>query len=379
MSKNDRKTRFVLEALETRNLLSTLIGSKPTLTVLDGPGVKHYKSGIINLLNPSPIQIYGTAQPGNANTAVTVSIFAEDRGGNIVNNGQPLATTTPDFLGRYHVTVTLPSNIRKDVNFLIAREEATSTEVSQLAINATTISNLQGNLNLNPSTISGLSGTIATPTLGVSGISGTITNPDTAVTGLTGTISNGPIGISGISGSISNPATDITGISGTIATPSFPITVPGGTGTGGPIAGGTLSDGSGTIGASTSTLSGGTGTLAASTGTLAGGTGTVAGSTSTLSGGTGTLAAGTSSFTQTGTATLSALTGTFSNGTGNIAATTGTSTFFDDEVAVSDPVIVFIHQRTNQPGGVVGPLSVTKPHVTAQRVVTPKVSFRWHK
>jgi hypothetical protein len=378
MSKNDRKSRFVLEALETRNLMTTLIGSKPTITVLDGPGVRHYKSGIINLLNPSPIQVYGTAQPGNANTSVTVSIFAEDRGGNIVNDGQPLATTTPDFLGRYHVTVTLPSNIRKDVNFLIAREEATSTEVSQLAINATTISNLSGNLNLNPSTISGLSGTIATPTLGISDIAGSISNPSTAVTGLSGSISNGPTAITGISGSISNPSTGITNLAGAINIASFPITTPTGTGTGGPAVG-TLTGGTGVVGASTSTLSGGTGTLAASTGTLSGGTGTVAASTSTLAGGTGTLAAGTSSFSQTGTATLSALTGTFSNGTGNIAATTGTSTFFDDEVAVSDPIIIFIHQRTGQPGGVVGPFSVAQNYVAPQRVVTPKVSFRRHK
>jgi X-X-X-Leu-X-X-Gly heptad repeat protein len=377
MSKNDRKTRFVLEGLETRNLLTTLIGSKPTITVLDGPGVRHYKSGIINLLNPAPIQIYGTAQPGNANTAVTVSIFAEDRGGNIINNGQPLATTTPDFLGRYHVTVTLPSNIRKDVNFLIARQESSSTEVSQLAINATTISNLSGNLNLNPSTISGLSGTIATPTLGISGISGTISNPSTAFSGLTGTISNGPIAISGISGSISNPAT-VSSLTGTIVIPSFPITTPVGAGTGGP-ATGTLTGVTSTNPASTSTLSGGTGTLAASTGTLTTGAGTIAASTSTLSGGTGTIAAGTSSFTQSGTATLSALTGTFSNGTGDIAATTGTSTFFDQEVAVSDPLIVFIHQRTNQPGGVVAAVSVAQNHVAAQRVVTPRVSFRRHK
>ena len=379
MAKHDRKSRFALEPLETRNLLSTLLGSKPTITVLDGPGVRHYQSGIVNLLNPSPIQVYGTAQPGNAQTTVTVSIYAEDRGGNIVNNGQPLAVVTPDFLGRYHATVTLPSNIRKDVNFLIAREEATATQVSQLAINATTISNLSGNINLNPSTISGLTGSIATPTLGISGITGTISNPGTGISGITGTITTGPAGISGIAGTITNGPSTISNLAGNIAIPSFPITTPIGTGTGGP-APGTFSGGTGNITPTgTSTLTGGTGTVGATTGTLAGGTGTIAPSTSTLTGGTGTLAAGTSAFTQTGGATLSAITGTFSNGTGNIAATTGTSTFFDDEVAVSDPVIIFIHQRKGQAGGVVGPLSVARSQVAPQRVVAPRVIFRRQK
>ena len=114
MAKNDRssRSRFVrLESLEDRNLLS-LIGSKPTLDVVDAPGVKHQHNGAIYITQPAVLQVQGNAQPGAAGTTTLVSIYAEDSSGNLVNGGQPLATATPDSLGRYHTLVAL-QNIGK--------------------------------------------------------------------------------------------------------------------------------------------------------------------------------------------------------------------------------------------------------------------------
>jgi X-X-X-Leu-X-X-Gly heptad repeat protein len=276
MSKTDRKLPLLgLESLESRNLL-TLIGSAPTIAVLNGPHVHHYRSGAVNIVQPAHIQVYGTAQPGNANTLVAVSIFAEDRGGNIVNNGQPLAVVTPDALGRYHATINLPSNIRKDVNFLVAREDAISTEVSQLAINGTTftstsgtLTNGTGTLNASTSTLAGGTGTLGaqtgtlaggtgtlgaqtgtlaggtgtlgaqtgtflqtgTVTLGgvgggqtIAGLTGTTATGATAITGIGGAITTTPTSITGIGGTVSTTPTDITGISGSISNPATQIT-----------------------------------------------------------------------------------------------------------------------------------------------------------
>ena len=380
----------------------TLIGAPPTLKVLNGPGVHVLRSGAVSIVNPTLIHVTGTAQPGNASTRVLVGIFAEDRDGNVINGGQPLAVTAPDFLGHYRATVALPSTIRKDVNFLVAREEAVGTQVSQITINGTTISGLAGAIQINPGSISGLSGSIATPTLGISGIGGSISNPGGTVVGLSGSINNPATNISGLSGSLNNPATNISGFGGSISNPAttisglggsisllggsisafggslsidnFPITTPAGAGSGGP-ATGSFTGGSGTIGTQSGTFSDGTGTIGASTSTQARPALNIRSSTSLrLSGGyagtiervdqhvlrgqrddraprparsreaSGTLAAGTSSFAQAGSATLNALTGTLSGGTGTIAPTTGTSTQILDEVAVSDPVTVFIHQ-----------------------------------
>jgi hypothetical protein len=253
--------------------------------VINGPGVHNNRSGTVSIIQPAAIQVTGTAQPGPPGSTVSVSIYAEDSEGDLVNGGAPLATVTPDSLGIYHAIVSLPSMIRKDVNILVARETASAVETSDLAINGTTISGLNGTLSLNSGTLTSLDGSIANPGSTITGIGGTITTP----------------------------STPISSIAGTITTPAFPIST------------------GGTVGPATSTLLGGTGTLGAQVGTLAGGTATVPATTSTL--------------TQTGSATESARTGALTNGTGNIAATTGTSTQLVQEVAVSDPVVILIHQR----------------------------------
>jgi hypothetical protein len=316
MVTHDRNTRsrsLRIESLESRNLLS-LIGSKPTLDVVDGPGVHHHRGGSVFITQPATIQVVGTAQAGAPGTTTSVSIYAEDSEGNLVNGGDPLATVTPDFLGRYNAIISLPSMIPKDVNFLVARQTSSATQTSALTINPTTISGLNGTISLDPGTLSGLTGSIA--------------NPATTLTGIGGTIST--------------PATPISDLAGTITTPAFPITTPAGPGTAGPSVG---------------TLVGGSGTLGAQVGTLAGGTATVPATTSTL--------------TQTGTAAISALTGTFANGTGNIAATTGTSTTQLSEVATSDPVQVVIHQ----PPILVTPLVGATHHV---HLVTHHVAATHH-
>ena len=69
---------FGPEALETRNLLSTLIGSKPTIDAFDGNGVTHNKFGGLSITQPAIIQVFGTAQPGAPGSTVPVSIYAED-------------------------------------------------------------------------------------------------------------------------------------------------------------------------------------------------------------------------------------------------------------------------------------------------------------
>ena len=193
------------------------------------------------LLNRPPSK--SSAPPSLARPAQTVqvSIYAEDSEGNLVNEGDPLANVTPDFLGRYQAIVSLPSMLRKDVNYLVARETAVATQTSSLAINGTTIN------------------------------------------GLNASISNPAYTITGIGGTVITPATPVSNIAGTITTPAFPINLGGG--------------GTGTAGPATSTLLGGSGTLNAQVGTLAGGTANVPGTTSTLSDGTGNIAATTGTVT----------------------------------------------------------------------------------
>lgn len=284
--KNDRwKRSFRLESLETRNLL-TLIVSKPTIDAIDGPGVSHNQYGGITILQPTTIQIIGSAQPGAPGTTTQVDIYAQDSHGTIINGGAPLATVTPDFLGIYRTTISLPTRLRADLNYVVARQTSHATEVAALAINPTTISDLHGTVSLNPGQITGFTGTIANP----------------------GNV------LSNLGGTIITPATPISGLGGTITTPVFPINTPL----------------PGTAGPAVSTLLGGSGILDAQV--------------ATLSNGSGNLGATTSVLTQTGSATLSGLNGTFANGVGNIAATTGTSTRAVTEVAVSDPMPVLIHQ-----------------------------------
>ncbi len=378
MVKNDRSARsrsFGPEALETRNLLSTILGSKPTLDALDGFGVQHNRFGGISITQPAVIQVFGTAQPGAPGSTVEVSIFAEDSNGTIVNGGAPLATVTPDVLGRYRATVTLPSRLRADVNYLVARETGSITEQFNLAINPTTLSGLNGTLTIDPGTLSGLAATVANPATTLTGVTGTVANPGSTSTGLTGTITNGPGTISGFGGTVTTPATPISNLAGTIATPVFPISTPGGAGTGGPAVS-TLAGGTGTLGAQVGTITGGSGAIAGTTSNLTQtGSVAIAPSTSTLTQtGTGAIAGTTSTLTQTGTAVESNRTGNFAQtGTAAIAATTGTATRLAQEVATSDPLVVFIHQPRNVgllfPGGVGGGVAVSRAHARGPAVV----------
>ncbi len=288
MASRDRSRSVRLEPLESRALL-TLIGSAPTIDVIAGPGVKHLASGEISILQPAAIHVVGTAQPGAPGTTVSVGIFAEDSQGNVLNGGLPLAAVTPNMLGTYRATVFLPSILRKDVNFLVARETATATETSTLAINGTTISDLSGNLSLGATTLSGLTGTLATAS--------------TTITGLTGTISTPAEGV-GLGGVALNIA-------------AFPLTIGGGGGT--------------------------PGVAGPATGTLVGGF-TIPATSASLSAGAGALAASTGTLTETGTAAVGATAGFLTGGTGTIAPTTGTATQVVTEVAVSNPLAVLIHQ-----------------------------------
>lgn len=272
--------------------MSVLIGAKPTLEVLpQGHRVREAR-GAIYITQPTPITVTGTATPASAHGSSVVQIFAKDGNGNLVNGGAPLATATPDFSGQYTATLSLPSRLRKDVNTLFAREVAVGSFVSQLQINPTTLSGLNGDLTINGTTLTDLTATI-----------------------------NNPASTGTLTGSIITPSTPITGIGGTITIPAFPTNGPGGPGTAGPAVG---------------TLLGGTGTLDPQIGTITGGAIASPGSTSTLTDGTGTIDPTTGAFTQTGTAA--------------IAGTTGTSTLMIQEVAVSEPITVIIHQSQNVPG-----------------------------
>jgi hypothetical protein len=284
-----------LESLETRNLLSVLINAKPTLEVLAQGNRVRNDHGAISIVQPTPITVTGTAQPPAANVQVVVQIFAKDANGNLVNGGAPLATAVPDFSGQYTATLSLPSRLRKDVNVLFAREVAVGTLGSTLQINPTTLAGLNGNLAIN----------------------------GTALRNLVATINNSAAaGV--LNGSLVTPATPITGIGGSITTPLFPITTPAGPGTAGP---------------AVSTLLGGTGTLDAQIGTIVGGAVSTPASTSNLTGGTGIIDPTTGTLVQTGTAA--------------IAGTGGSSTLFVNEVAVSEPITVLIHQSQAIPGSTI--------------------------
>jgi hypothetical protein len=104
-----------------------------------------------------------------------------------------------------------------------------------------------------------------------------------------------------------------------------------------------------------------------------GGSGTLGAQVGTLAQGPATIGATTSTLTQTGTAAESARTGTFSNGTGSIAATTGSSTTQLQEVATSDPVIVFIHQPASFSGLVFHSTTLHGAAARRAHFVAPKV------
>lgn len=314
MSHKDRKPKRSLlnfDSLEHRNLLSVLINAKPTLHVeVDPPHVTQHHRGVY-ILQPTIIHVTGSAQPPAANDTVRVDFYAEDAQGNLVNGGNPVGTATPDFLGLYKADITLPSTIRKDVNFLVARETAIGTIGSDLVINPTTLSGLTGTLGINGTTASGLVGTVADPgsvsTIAATqgGFTGTVSNPATTST-LNATQTSILPGL--ITGTVSNPA-------------------------------------------STSTFAGTAGAIT----------------------GTSTNPAVTSNFTQTGASAIAGTTGSFSQtGTAAIAGTTGTATMNINEVAVSDPVTIYIHQ----PRVPIAPIAITglhahktpAPHVHAARL-----------
>ncbi len=271
--------------------MSVLISAKPTLEVLPQGNRVREARGAIYITQPTPITVTGTATPTSPHARSVVQIFAKDGNGNLVNGGAPLATATPDFSGQYTATLSLPSRLRKDVNTLFAREVAVGSFVSQLQINPTTLSGLNGDLTINGTTLNDLTATI-----------------------------NNPASTGTLTGSIITPSTPITGIGGTITIPAFPTNGPGGAGTAGP---------------ATGTLLGGTGTLDPQVGTINGSIASPA-TTSALVDGTGAIDPTTGAFTQTGTAA--------------IAGTTGTSTLMIEEVAVSEPITVVIHQSQAVPG-----------------------------
>ena len=146
---------------------------------------------------------------------------------------------------------------------------------------------------------------------------------------------NNPALTAALSGTVVTPATPITGIGGTITTPIFPINTPGGPGTAGP---------------AVSTLIGGTGTLDAQIGTLVGGTVNTPGSTNTLTNGSGTESARTGTLSD-GTGVIDPTTGLLvQTGTAAIAGTAGGTNLPVQEVAVSEPITVLIHQSQRIPG-----------------------------
>ncbi len=231
MANRDRGTRrpsLGLETLERKNLLSIsgLIAAAPTLNIqLDPPHVTKFPhgNGEISILQPAIINVYGTAQPQAPNSIVRVLIFAEDAGGNLVNNGQPLNTFTPDVLGRYSGQISLPSNTRKDVNYLVAYEEALGRFSSDITIKPTTLSGLTGNVALNGTSLTGLTGSLTLNDTTINGLNGTITTGPTTVSGLTATTVNG--GAITQSGSAT-----VAGTTGTLAQNGL-ATLTGGTGT----------------------------------------------------------------------------------------------------------------------------------------------------
>jgi hypothetical protein len=308
-----RRRSSRLESLEARNLLSLFISAKPTIEVVPQGGRVHPNhAGGFTILQPTEIKVRGVAQPPAPNLSVVVQIYGVAADGSVLNGGSPLATATPNFLGQYSTSVTLPSKIRKDVNQLVAYEIVTGTLTSEVRIDPTTLTGLNGSLAIQGTEISGISGQISLNGGSISGITGSISNP--TITGtLTGTSTTNSAAISGISGELI--------ING------FPIFLDGELGDAGP------ADGSFS----------GTGTLAGQTGTIQGSL-AIPGSTSSLSNGAaiqgpqvGAISAGSGS--------SSATTGSFSqSGTATIAGTNGTSTTIRTEYSTSDPVTIYVHQ-----------------------------------
>ena len=128
---------------KTQQLLS-LIDAKPTLHVLNGPGVRVLRSGAVYIVNPTQIRVTGTAQPGTPRRPCPSASTPRTAPGTSSTAASRSPSSRPTSSAAITPRVALPSTIRKDVNFLVAREEAVGTQVSQIAINGTTIRNLSG-------------------------------------------------------------------------------------------------------------------------------------------------------------------------------------------------------------------------------------------
>ncbi|WP_169980636.1 hypothetical protein [Tautonia rosea] len=349
------------EFLETRALMSVLINAKPTVEVVaDSPFVR-VGHGRVVITQPTPITVVGTAQPSSSNFDTVVEVFGLDAQGNILNNGQPLTSTTTNILGRYRATFELPSTMRADMNSIIVRQQATgfldgtqtidATTLTgltgDLAINGTTLENLQGDLSINPGTISNLQGDLSINP-------GTISNLQGDLSINAGTISNlqGDVSINGFESDLDGTVAETEGITDEIfGTLEIDIDVVG-VGAGefesdGPVEfnvfetevtgtvstsdlSGSLSNGTADESSRTGSLSNGTGDESSRTGTFSNGTGDESSRTGTFSNGVGQILPTTGTFTQTGEAI--------------IAPTTGTIRLDVNEFAVSDPLTIYIHQ-----------------------------------
>ena len=181
MNQSKRKSRrstLRLESLEARNLLSLLITDKPTLEVRPTPPrvVRDHQG--IRIVQPATIQVFGTANPNIPGSAqFQIAIFAEDRDGNLVNDGRPLANATPDFLGRYQASFALPSTTRRDINFLVALESGTGALPASVSSESTGISGLSGNLTINGTALNSLNGSLALNPGSLTNLTATISNP----------------------------------------------------------------------------------------------------------------------------------------------------------------------------------------------------------
>ena len=213
MNQNKRKSRrsaLHLESLEARNLLSLLITDKPTLEVQPAPPrvVRDHQG--IRIVQPATIQVFGTAQPNIPGSAqFQIAIFAEDRNGNLVNDGRPLASATPDFLGRYQASLALPSTTRRDVNFLVALESATGALPASLSTESTGISGLNGTLAINGTALNSLNSSLALNPGSLTNLTATISNPPGT------TLSGGTATESARTGAILNGAGAIAPTTGT--------------------------------------------------------------------------------------------------------------------------------------------------------------------
>ncbi len=230
-----RRGSVQLESLESRTLLSVLLNSKPTVEVqIDRPRVRPFHGRGVSIIQPTEITVTGTAQPPAPNFNVQVEVFALDADGQVLNGGAPLAVATPNFLGLYRATFQLPSTIRKDMNTIVVRQQATGTITGTqtidpttlrnlsgtLSVDGTTISDLEAALSLNPGTLSNLQADLTVNgwlailggTVGLEPFIGLATNPD-----LTGSISGGTANESARDGTLANGTATIAPTGGTFA------------------------------------------------------------------------------------------------------------------------------------------------------------------